>query len=391
MNENTLPEPKNQDLNLIAPLRLITGFLSLLLRSASEATRIAGEIHGVINQKPGVLAKTDPNLGDAPKLYQLINLTFIHAANQLHKLIEKIPTPAVAPPELIRLQGVMNGVFGDKLRDWGHPGAITMHLVDETHQTIELKRLQANHPNGVVIFVHGLCLSEYEWRKPPAKAFAKLLNQHGYGVAYLRYNTGLTLTENGEHLADLLNYQWQANQSQRLLLVGHSMGGLISRSALHIAQDIFHQAWVKDVSHIACVASPHEGANLEKLGNFANNLLGHSPYTKPLMALGNIRSRGIRSLRESNIKHDSAIDTDNMDVFNADIHHLLIAAQLPEPISKQVFGDGLVTELSAMGPSHFPEEHDQITRLVINEIGHLKLLSDDRLYWALTLWLFKTT
>lgn len=374
------------------PARLMVGLLSLLLRSAGEVTRIAGEIHGIIGQRPLPIARyPEPDLAQAPRLYQLINQVFVQAAGQLQKMMPLLPAAVKGSTELSRLQSVMNGVFGDKLFDWGHPGAIEMHCLDVEHNPITLTELQQQHPKGVALFVHGLCLSEHLWSTQPAQMFSALLNRHGYGVALLRYNTGLTLTENGKRLAQLLHAQWQTDSNKKLLLFGHSMGGLVARSAMHYGMDIEQQDWINSVSHAAYIASPHEGANLEKLGNFANNLLGYSPYTKPLMALGNIRSRGIRSLRDSCILHKDAIDREHLELFNPGIHHLLIGARLSDPTAKTILGDGLVTDVSAMGNNHFPEEHEQVTRLFIDEVGHLRLLNDQRLYWALTLWLHHTT
>lgn len=379
-----------QSLHWSTPARLMAGLLSLLFRSASEVTRIAGEIHGIVHQSPAIITQNvNPDLTVAPKLYQLIHRAFVQAANHVQKANVFLPTQETINQDLRRLQSVMNGVFGDKLADWGHSGAITMECLDENHQPIALHDLQARHPKGVALFVHGLCLSEYDWCGYQAQLFAKQLQEQGIGIARLRYNTGLTLSENGECLSQLLAHQWHLNAAQSLIMIGHSMGGLVIRSALHHGRDIHRQDWVVNVSHAVYVASPHEGANLEKLGNFANNLLGYSPYTKPLMSLGNIRSRGIRSLRDSNIRHELAERNDQA-LFHDQVHHLLIGARLPDPRAKAVLGDGLVTDHSAMGSSHFPEEHHKVTRLILDEVGHMKVINDPRLYQSLATWLERT-
>ena len=389
-SSSPFPQP-NHNSNW-GPARFVAGLLSLLLRSAGEVTRIAGEMHGVIRQKPLPLANhPEPELALAPRLYQLINLAFVYSATQLQKAVPLLPAAPQTSAQWSRLQSVMNGVFGDKLYDWEHPAAINMECLDRQHNPVTLATLQQQHSKGVALFIHGLCLSEHEWSSPQAQFFADLLQQQGYGVALLRYNTGLTLQENGERLAHLLNSQWQSDSHQKLMLFGHSMGGLVARSAMHHAMDIHEHQWIKNVSHAAYIASPHEGANLEKLGNFANDLLGYSPYTKPLMALGNIRSRGIRSLRQARIRHKNAIDRKDLELFNPEIHHLLLGARLSDPAAKAILGDGLVTDASAMGKSHFPDEHEQVTRIFIDEVGHLRLLSDQRLYRVLSLWLHHTT
>ena len=371
--------------------RLLTGLFSLLLHGAGEVSRVAGEMHGVIRKKPFPFSRAvTPDLANAPVIYQLLNLLFTTTAKQLHRITDNLPNARQRRSELQRMQSIMNGVFGDKLADWGHPGAIKMHLVDRNHQPTSLNECQQHHPRGVLLLIHGLCLSEQEWWGPRASQFCNELNRQGYGVVYLRYNSGLSLRENGALLARLLDTQWQAGKNAKLLMAGHSMGGLVARSALHHGRDIFQHPWTKDVSHAAYIASPHVGANLEKLGNFANNLLGYSPYTTPLMALGNIRSRGVRSLRQSHIHHENEDDANHLQRFNEQVHHLLIGALLADPAAKTLLGDGLVTDISAMGGHHFPEEHDKVTRLIINEVGHLSLLNDQRLYSALAVWLNHT-
>ena len=162
---DNLPTPVAGQESMIGPFRFIAGLFSLMLRTASEATRIAGEIHGVINERPAPLARSQgAEPVPTPRIYQLIHLAFIHIANQLHKLIEFVPKPGFVSPEVAQLQSVMNGVFGDKLHDWGHPSAIEMQVLNRHNQATSLDQLQQQYPNGVALFCHGLCLSEYEWQ-----------------------------------------------------------------------------------------------------------------------------------------------------------------------------------------------------------------------------------
>ncbi|MCG8315535.1 MAG: GPI inositol-deacylase [Pseudomonadales bacterium] len=380
----TPPSPQEQ---AAFPIRFTLGFISLLFRTASEVTRIAGEIHHVASDHPNPFSREHkPSIENAPKLYQLIQLAFIHSANQLHKLNQHIPDQYVPSKEVTRLQSVMNGVFGDKLHDWDHPSAIDMHFLDRQHHSVNLRSIQAEHPNGIAIFIHGLCLSEHEWRGPEPEKFMDHLEKKGIGSIIVRYNTGLTLAENGENLAKLIQDQWQEQAGQKIILFGHSMGGLIARSAIFHSEYQSEYSWHKDVSHSAYLASPHEGAVMERIGEAANSLLGHSPYTKPLMTFGNIRSRGIRSLHDSHI-HSQNNNDSCTPCFNPNIHHLLIGARLSDPIARYLLGDGLVDHKSAMGSRYFPDDHAVVHKMFLENVGHLKLLQDPRLYQALSNWL----
>ena len=144
---DNLPTPVAGQESMIGPFRFIAGLFSLMLRTASEATRIAGEIHGVINERPAPLARSQgAEPVPTPRIYQLIHLAFIHIANQLHKLIEFVPKPGFVSPEVAQLQSVMNGVFGDKLHDWGHPSAIEMQVLNRHNQATSLDQLQQQYP-----------------------------------------------------------------------------------------------------------------------------------------------------------------------------------------------------------------------------------------------------
>ncbi|MBK6756592.1 MAG: hypothetical protein IPG70_02675 [Moraxellaceae bacterium] len=76
----------------------------------------------------------------------------------------------------------------------------------------------------------------------------------GYKVAWLRYNTGRAIHANGEELADLLQAHF-AQKGTPLILIGHSMGGLLIRSASHWAE-VQQQSWLNRVSHAAYLGSP---------------------------------------------------------------------------------------------------------------------------------------
>lgn len=382
-----------------SPLRWLVGLLSLALRSGSELTHVVGQMHRTVSDSPlpftlppilaGQPGADSPPDGNAiPKTYLLIRLLLEQGADKLHQLVEHLPSQDHLPTPLRRVHSGMNGVIGDKLQEWRHPLAQPLELVDHSGRGLTLAQLQARSERGVLLFVHGLCLSEFDWQTPANHRFVQQLQQQGMGVAWVRYNSGLPIWENGNAFSRYLHEHWQQDSAQSLTLIGHSMGGLIIRSALHHGEYVHNSDWVNAIERAAYLASPHSGAPLEKIGNFANSLLGVSPYSKPLMALGNIRSLGIRSLRHGHIVAPAdAAENQQPLPFNPRIRHLLLAAKIGDDPAKRWLGDGLVPVSSAMGEEHFPASHEQVDRVVLDDVGHIRLLGDERTYDALRRWM----
>lgn len=375
----------------LSPAHWLLGLFSLALRSSGELTRVVGEMHHTWRDTPLPWDKShQADISRAPKPYLLIKLLFEHSANKLHKALDMVPATERVSQPLHRVRSAMNGVFGDKLVEWDHPLAVPMELVDEHGHDVLLPELQSASPQGVVLFIHGLCLSEGDWQGHHHSLFVERLRQQGYGVAWLRYNTGLPIWKNGELLDRLLTSNWNSTDDKQLLLMGHSMGGLVIRSACHYAQQSQPQSsqWLSALSHAAYIASPHDGAPMEKIGNLANSLLGVTPYARPLMALGNIRSLGIRSLRHANVTppHDDSHQQRPLPVYEGCEHLLIGARRFYEP-GQRWLGDGLVPEESAMGGPHFPRTHPKVQRHMLDDVGHITLLKDARLYESLQQWL----
>lgn len=373
----------------LLPLKWLFGLLSLALRSGGELTRLAGEMHHTISQGPMPFARNvTADADSAPKTYLLIRTLLEYGADKIHDIMDSLPGGEQVPVPLRRFRSGLNGVMGDKLHHWRHPLAMPMGLVDQEGRDIQLADLQSGHEKGIVLFLHGLCLGEWDWQGEQHQRFVDELRVQGYGVGWLRYNSGLPIWENGRLLSDFLEQHWQAYNGQKLLMIGHSMGGLLVRSACHQARPEQDKHWIHSLTHAAYLASPHAGAPLERIGNFANSLLGVSPYSKPLMALGNIRSLGIRSLRYGNIVApvDSSQQQNPLPL-HEHVEHFLLAARIGDDPAKRWLGDGLVPVDSALGEGHFPSEHERIERVFFDNMGHLRLLQDERTYGALRQWL----
>lgn len=375
------------------------GVAHLALRSAAEVTDLVTEMHGTIKQVPLPLGPGPAQPGQAaPWPYRLVSRVFRSAASLLLRLpLQADLRPVDGWP--LPVLSAANGVFGDKLEQWQSPLALGMTLRSADGDALAWSDLAASPKAKIALFLHGLCLSEREWQTPAHRQFVELLAQKGWSVGYLRYNSGRAIWRNGADLAEWLALAVQACPVRELTLVGHSQGGLLIRSAFACAEQQ-GQRWPERVSRAAYLATPHQGAPLERLGNRANALLSLSAYTRPFMRLGNLRSAAIRDLRYGLITAaESALAGDDCHqdprqaacALPAHVHHFCLAGEIEAAEGQQWIGDGLVPAYSALGEHHREAlrlDMPRLSRVRLPRLQHLALLSDVRAWDALADWWF---
>lgn len=211
-----------------------------------------------------------------------------------------------------QVRSALNGAIGDQLRLAGDPQTITMAVrqagVDVPPSSWWLRKAFPDATGHVVLFVHGLCENDESWRlgaaRRPTYADRILAETDATPVA-VRYNSGLHVSENGRHLAELLGDlvdHWPV-AVDRITLVGHSMGGLVVRAATNHALVDGHR-WVDRVTDVVCLGTPHAGSALEKAAHLGSRLLRFWPETTPFGGLLDSRSAGIVDLRHGYISAD---------------------------------------------------------------------------------------
>ena len=316
------------------------------------------------------------------------------------------PAPHLPPrPEREALVAALNGVLGDHLATTDNPLAITMAF-RRAGRPLHLERMDmasrlADATPKPLVLLHGLCMNDLQWLRSGHDHGQALARDLGYTPVYLHYNSGLSISTNGRILAQLMERLCDAwpVPIERLALVGHSMGGLVARSAIHHGAQIQRGAlrWPARVTDLVCLGTPHQGAPLERLGHGVDLLLGAAPYAGPLARLGKLRSAGINDLRHGNIVAAPA---------HGDGSHRCAAVSLPDrarcfalaaslgpqtgSLKARLLGDGWVPVASALGqgPSDdhrlaFEPEH----QAVVHDTGHLDLLSSPQVYARLRQWL----
>ena len=214
---------------------------------------------------------------------------------------------------------VLNALIGDLLEEHGSDLAIEMSVRHAGHDVAtSVEELRAAYPDAtgkVAVFLHGLAENEESWLRGSSRHDggdalpfgARLHADLGITPVDVRYNTGLHVSENGSKL-DLLLEQliaaWPV-ELRELSLIGHSMGGLVARSAYAAATAAKPgRRWPALTTRVVTLGTPHTGAPLEKAARLASWALQKVPEAEPLADILDTRSSGIRDLRHGYLLGD---------------------------------------------------------------------------------------
>jgi pimeloyl-ACP methyl ester carboxylesterase len=303
--------------------------------------------------------------------------------------------------------GALNGVFGDGLHEQGNALALRMTLRrgggDLEITPAALAEAFGDATPRLAVFVHGLCETDDAWKLGADRHVpygARLQTELGYTPLYLRYNTGRHVSENGRELAHVLEEVvrcWPVEVCE-IALIGHSMGGLVSRSACHYGVD---RSWPSKVAHIFTLATPHHGAPLEKAATAATAALARLPETRGFARALAARSSGIKDLGhgylvdEDWLEHDptafvqqAGSEIPFLDSANHYFVSATVSRDLDAPVGR-IVGDLLVLHSSAWAHRQrgermrFPVEQ-------YHHVGgahHFDLLNHPAIYAQISKWL----
>ncbi len=391
----------------------LRGIAQLATEATTSVARIAEGVHQSVWDSLGVAGRAPGQTGGitgfvyqaVQGVAQLLGKGADTLLATLQMRLESRQGSEPATPQREAALAVLNGVMGDRLLASNNPLATPMTL---RHQGLALdwQAPPAGLKPKVLLMIHGLCMNDLQWN---AQQAGRVVN-HGETLAatldstplYLRYNSGLHVSQNGRELSGQLEQlvdQWPEPLEEISVLV-HSMGGLLIRSALHLAQQQ-GLAWPAKLRNIVFLGTPHHGAPLERAGNWLDTLLGSTPYTAPLAQLGKLRSAGVTDLRYGLLLDG---DWQGRDRFER-AHYQRQPVPLPEGVacycvaatlaakrstlSDRLIGDGLVPLRSALG------QHDEVQRCLVFakesqwttfRTGHMELLSRPEVTQQLLHW-----
>lgn len=293
---------------------------------------------------------------------------------------------------------IVSGFIGDWLENQGNPLAVPMTFlsqglsVPEAHPAVAVTKPHST----VIVLVHGLMELESVWQftgQPDANYGTEVADALAGGASTLclRYNTGRPIYCNGQALAgrmERLLGNWPV-PVERLILVGHSMGGLVIRSACHYGVLEKHQ-WVSSLQDCVYIGSPHDGSWLAKGAQAGARILNALPrdYLRVAGEVIDLRSDGIRNLTRGDILAGEG----ELAGLVPDVRHYVVCGLLARqrnPINA-LFGDALVHEASARGDAQGRESEGgwALTASATFEgVDHLRLAHHGAVAEQLVEWL----
>ena len=387
---------------LASSLAELRGALRLAGAGIEAATTVTEDMHRAIANKPFDLLARVPAAqvakqvhdgirggiyacvrGVSRGVFAVVDGVLAHGGDALQPR-HRLPGPLV---------GLLQGVVGDHIAREQNPLASVMQL-RHAGRPLALTReaLAAAFPAASprpTVLVHGLAADESCWQLGSLKAWGRpgldygsLLAERapvGRGITplYVRYNSGLRIADNGRALAALLAElaeHWPV-PLHSLTLIGHSMGGLVVRSACHHGE-LAGAPWTRQVRDVVCLGAPQRGAVLEQFGAAAVGALAFFDVTAPIARAIDARSAGIKDLRHGTIADD---DADERPLPHARYHDLAGTLGGPHHPLGWALGDGLVRPSSAT-PERDAAATGHTTRLP--GMGHVAMLNHpDVLAW----------
>lgn len=394
-------------------VKSVHGSAQLLLDVAGGVTQIVEKMHSTIAREANPLNRLRDLAGVPPeerrrRTYQVIQSATSLLQLGLHQSLNKFSVQEEILHSSQSVKAALNGVCGDHLEASNNPLAIAMHFRNAHGDIVspESENVATMVPDAsprIVVLVHGLCLSHEYWKgHNEGNLGTELQRAHGFTPLYLNYNTGKHISSNGIELSEQLQYLVEAwpVEVEELTLIGHSMGGLVIRSASWYGSEL-NLPWTKLLKNALYLGSPHHGSAVAKAGNMLTFVMKKFRYASPF-AVGQHTSAGIKDLRHGNLLDEDweGIDQDD---FHPDYRkpvplqegtrHYFIAATIGKHVStftSMMVGDLLVRLDSAKG-----HHSDDLRKLsirpedcrVFENLNHLDLLDNKVVHDQILEWL----
>ncbi len=391
---------------------LLQGITQLITEATTGITDLVEAMHRRVVHPPFLPSTPVQDLitAIAGITYKNIKWSTRIIGGGLEKALEKL-TPVLGSlkttTEGEALRSVLNGLVGDYLEQKGNPLQLNMQFRHQSKQLLlnrqSLTDIYPNITGKILVMIHGSCMNDTQWTRKEHNHGTLLATELDKTPIYLLYNSGRHISTNGKEFSEQLEtlvQQWPVSVEE-IIIVAHSMGGLVTRSAVYYGQQQ-KKTWVRQLRKIVFLGTPHHGAPLERTGNYVDIVLESIAYAKPFARLGKVRSAGITDLRYGNLLDEDWQGFDRFEIQGDQRRHVPLPKRITcysiaaviekttDPLSPSVRGDTMVDLKSALGQHKNPEKQLLFKRKntwVADGVSHMGLLNDPKVYEKIKDWL----
>lgn len=390
----TSPGPRVLD-----ALSLLAEVADQVVVSSVRDTHLAwsDRAHGLTRRLvgPGAAVPEALHRGIAGAVYAGLGLGLKAASTGLDRAAEAgLGGRLEATPRGRFVSSTVNGLIGDRLLlerpQLAIPMAVRLDGEDVVPQREHLDRAFPEANGELVVFLHGLCENESYWsrhRDRTGTTYGEALGEQGWTPLYLRANSGLALRENGVALAALMARlvdEWPVPVT-RIVLVGHSLGGLVIRAAGAVSAEPSPATgadWNTLVSDVVTLGTPHLGAPIAWGIGHGSRGLALLPETAAFGRILDQRSVGVHDLVVG-----LAEDVPPLPHARYRLVCATLSSSARHPVGHLV-GDLLVRPQSAYGTDRRGQElFPGAERLHVGRTDHFGLLNHPEVLTALRGWL----
>jgi len=198
-----------------------------------------------------------------------------------------------------------NGLLGSKIPEkLSYPAELGFRYQGENVSSSELayilNKQKGRKKQELMVFTHGLMVDDTCWYGINFSMPGAFESNFGISTVNIYYNTGRHIWQNGRDLALALEnlYNNLPDTTLKLHMVGFSMGGLVTHSALSYAYENNFN-FINHLDKVFLIATPHRGAPLEKIAQGLRLFLDELPEYLPIKYVG----KGLKKIFQ-NIKID---------------------------------------------------------------------------------------
>lgn len=310
-------------------IREAGALLGIGLREVSRGVQrvhgaIAGRIRHVLATAVGVPVAASGRAGPVTELtYAAVGLGLVGAGHVGgHLVARRRADDRAAGDTADRLLAAVNGSHGHLLEARRSPLTLAASVrafgSDVTLTPAGVRGVWPAPTPELAVYVHGLVDTERRWQverprgdcgngEPDSEAAISSLPElleSGLGrtPVFVRYNSGRRVEDSARAVSAVLQDLVRAwpGEVTRIVLIGHSMGGLVCRLALSRAEQeeagSDDARWWPLVTDLVSVGTPHGGAWLEQAVGRWSPYLAKWPETAWFGEQLDLRSDGIRDL-----------------------------------------------------------------------------------------------